>query len=186
MWRGIWIKGRIGAKHPGPYCGRRDERCAGRSQRGARPRASVDRTDCQQHAKRQQATSTELADLKRKRARLNAEIGQFSNSAAKLGIVLEVSGSPIPVKQLQTLGNRIQQEIKKLDQQLKEIAVGAEAARAGLANAKAQVAGKAAEIVKWKAAQARLREESIRLGDDPRTAQYPSMLTRNNSRNSNA
>ena len=122
------------------------------------------------NAQKQQATNTELADLKEERARLDAEIGQFANSAAQAGIALE-SSSPTPDEQLQTLRNRIQQELGELDQQIKNTGAAAETARTGLANTKALVAVKAAEMANWKTTQARLQEEANLLRDDRRMTQ---------------
>lgn len=120
---------------------------------------------------KEEATDTQLAGLKRERARLEVEIGQFANSAVKLGIILEAPG-PTPVEQLQARHNRLQQEIGELNQQIKETGVAAETTRTGLANAKTLVAAKAAEITNRTAMLAHLEEEANRLRDDPRLTQF--------------
>ncbi|MGA2233966.1 MAG: SMC family ATPase [Terriglobales bacterium] len=120
---------------------------------------------------KEQATDTQLASLKRERARLEAEIGQFANSAVKLGIILEAPG-PSPAEQLQTLNNRLQQEIAELNQQIKEVGVAAETMRTELANTKTLVAAKAAEMADRKGVLSRLEGELSRLRDDPRLTQF--------------
>ena len=67
------------------------------------------------NAQQQQAINTQIAALKKERARLDVEIAQFTNSAMRLGIVFEASG-PIPVEPIQTVRDRIQQDIGELNQ----------------------------------------------------------------------
>jgi len=120
---------------------------------------------------KRQAIEAQLADLRKERATLDIEIGQFTNSAVTLGIILEGSG-PTPAEQLQALQSRVQQEIGELNQQIKETGVAVESARTVLGNTRALVATKAAEIADRKAELARLQEEASRLHDDPRLTQF--------------
>ncbi len=119
---------------------------------------------------KQQAFATQIADLKKERAKLDLEIGQFADSAAILDIILEGSG-PTPVEQVRLRLNRVQQELGELNQQVKETGVAVESARTVLANAKVLVAAKVEEIAGRKAELARLQEEARGLRDDPRLTQ---------------
>lgn len=119
---------------------------------------------------KQLVAETQLAELKKERARLDAEIALFANSACNLGIVLEASDQT-PAEQLQSRHHQVQQEIGDLNRQIQEIEVAREAARTGLANTKAILATLAAEITDKKAALVRLQEEANRLRKDPRLNQ---------------
>ncbi len=119
---------------------------------------------------KQQATDTQLVDLKKERARLDIEIAQFASSAATLGIILE--GGLTPLEQLQARNNQVQQEIGELNQQVKETGVAVEAARTVLANAKALAVAKATDITGRKAELTRLQEQASKLRNDPRLTQF--------------
>ena len=121
---------------------------------------------------KEQATERELTNLKNEQARINAEIGEFENSAVKLGFVLEASG-PSPAEQLQARLARIQQEIGELNQQINDISGAAGAARTELATTKSLAATKATEISDRTVALTRLRKEASQLRDDPRAKQVP-------------
>lgn len=119
---------------------------------------------------KQLVTETQLTDMRRERARLDAEIDLFANSAGNLGIVLEASDQT-PAEQLQSRHNQLQREIGELNRQIQEVSVAREVTRAGLANTKALLVAQAAEIIDKKAALVRLQEEATRLRDDPRLTQ---------------
>jgi len=120
---------------------------------------------------KQQASGTQIADLKNEGTRLEDEIGQFANSAAELGIVIEASG-PTPAEQLPARFNRVQQEIDELNGQIQQTGAAVAVARTVLTNTKNLLAVKAAEITDRKADLARLQEEASRLHDDPRLTQF--------------
>jgi DNA repair protein SbcC/Rad50 len=138
---------------------------------GARERTKLLAERVADNKQREQATNIQLAGLRRDRARLEGEIGQFANSVVRLGIILETSG-PTPAEQLEALRGRIQQEVGELNQQIKEAGVAADTTRTGLANTKTLVAAMAAEIANRKAMLARLEQEASQLRDDPRLTQF--------------
>jgi DNA repair protein SbcC/Rad50 len=120
---------------------------------------------------RQQASGTQIADLKNERTRLDDEIGQFANSAAELGIDFEASG-PTPAEQLPARLNAVQLEIEELNRQIQQTGAAVAAARTVLTNTKNLSAAKAAETTDRKAELSRLKEEASRLHDDPRLTQF--------------
>jgi DNA repair protein SbcC/Rad50 len=138
---------------------------------GVRERAKELAERIADNKQKEQATSTQLANSRSERGRLEGEIGRFSNSALNVGIILQ-GASPNPGEQLQTLHDRLQQEMGELNQQIKEIGNAAEVARTGLANTKTLVAAMVAEITSRKAMLSRLEEEASQLRDDPRLTQF--------------
>ena len=119
---------------------------------------------------KQHAADIQLTDLKKERTRLDTEIGQFTNSAVDLGIVLDASGTT-PVEQLIARHNRVKIEIEELNRHIQKSGVAEEGARSALANTKALIADKAATVNNHKAALVRLQEEASQLSNDPRLTQ---------------
>ena len=119
---------------------------------------------------KQQVTQLQLADSKKERARLDAEIGQFVDSAVKSGVVLEGSIAA-PTEQLQVRHSKIQEEVEELNQKIQESGTAIEATRTSLVNAKAIVESKAVEVAGRKAVLSRLQKEASQLRDDPRLIQ---------------
>lgn len=119
---------------------------------------------------KQQVVEFQLVDLKKERARLDTEIGQFADSAAKLGVVLDGT-SPTLIEQLQERHNKTQEGIDELNRQIQETGTATEAVRTKLANTKALVEEKAVEVADQKVELSRLQEEACRLRDDPRLIQ---------------
>jgi exonuclease SbcC len=119
---------------------------------------------------KQQAFEAEIADIKNARARLDAEIGQFVNSAAELGIIIEAS-SQTPAEQLHARLDRAQREINELSQQLREIDEAVAGGRTTQTNAKNLLATRIAELNDRTAALARRDEDVARIRNDPRSTQ---------------
>jgi prefoldin subunit 5 len=126
----------------------------------------------QARKQKEQTINAQITILNDERDTLNREIGQYSNSLADLGIIIEASIST-PSEQLHARLNRVQEEIDELNQQIKEIDTAVSEARSVLTNAKNLLATKTAEVNNWKAAFARRQEEVSRLQNDSRTAQIP-------------
>jgi exonuclease SbcC len=119
---------------------------------------------------KQQAFEVQIANLRNELAKLDVEIGQYTNSATELGVIIEAS-SQTPTEQLHARLNRIQQEINDLNQQIKDIDAAVSEARTALTNAKNPLAASIAEMNERKATLARLQEEVSRLQNDPRLTQ---------------
>jgi len=119
---------------------------------------------------RQQAFEAQIAILKNERARLDAEIGQYANSAAALGIIVQES-SQTTAKQLHARLNRAQHEIVELNQRLQETDAVMGESRTRLTDAKNLLASGIADVNDRKAWLARQQEEISRLQNDPRLTQ---------------
>ena len=119
---------------------------------------------------KEQAINAQITILKGERTTLNTELGQYSSSLTKLGIIIEASSST-PSEQLYARLSRVQEEIDKLNEQTQEIDAAVGEARTMLTNAKNLLATKTAEISDWKAAFARRQEEVSSLQNDSRSAQ---------------
>jgi exonuclease SbcC len=116
---------------------------------------------------KQQLTNTQLTNLKTERSNLGAEINQFENSSASLGIVIGASG-PTPAEQLQTTLSLIQHQVDEHNRQFLERRAAAEAVRTRLTTTRSLLKAKADEITAKKAVLVRLRTEAGQLRDDPR------------------
>jgi DNA repair protein SbcC/Rad50 len=119
---------------------------------------------------KQQAFEAQIATLKNERAKLDAEIGMYANSASKLGIIIEAS-SQTPAEQLHARLTRVQQETNELNQQIREIDSAVAGGRTTLTNAKTHLATSIAELNDRKTALARRDEDVTRLQNDPRSTQ---------------
>ena len=119
---------------------------------------------------KQQASEAQIANLKGERAKLDAEITQYANSAAELGIVIEASSTE-PAEELHARLNRLRLEITEFNNQTKEIEEGVNRASAELTNTKNLLATRTAELDTRQALQARQQEQITRLENDPRLTQ---------------
>ena len=119
---------------------------------------------------KQQAFEAQIAILKSERAKLDAGIGRFANSATALGVVIEGS-SQTPAEQLHARLSRVQQEIDELNQKIQEIDAAVARDRTTLTTAKNLLATRIGELNDRKTALARRNEDVAQLQNDPRTAQ---------------
>jgi len=119
---------------------------------------------------KQQTAGANLVALKKERVKLTAEIENFANSAAKLGVVIETTGLT-PAEQLQAQHDRIQQEIGVLNRQIQDTGVALETARKVLADAKIVVTTRAGQVKDRQTELARLQTEINHLRRDPRLTQ---------------
>jgi exonuclease SbcC len=123
-----------------------------------------------QNVEKQRAAETQVTELRAERGKLDADIVQFVTSAEKVGVALDASGQA-PTKQLQTLRGGIQQEIEKVEQQVKEANAVVDATRTTLRDVRAGIATKMAEVAEQTAGLKRLQEQIAELRDDPRAIQ---------------
>ena len=137
---------------------------------GVRERAKQLAERVAANKQKQQAVDAKLAFLKKERAMLEAEIGQFADAAVKLAVAIDAAGSTL-VEQVQARVNRLQRDMADVDRQNQVAGVAVEAARTALANAKNLVVAKNAEVTDRRTALARLEEESNRFRADPRLTQ---------------
>jgi exonuclease SbcC len=125
-----------------------------------------------QNTEQYRVVEAQVGDLQAERHQLDLDISQFTESAAKLGIVLDASSQAL-TKQLQSLRNRIQQEISELERQVKESTVSADALRLKLRDVRTDIAARTAEIREQTAILNRIRADVAELRSDPRVIQVP-------------
>jgi exonuclease SbcC len=119
---------------------------------------------------KQQVVIQQLGSLKKERAVLEDEIGQFKNAAAKLNIAVDVMGSAM-AEQVKAQIERLQRDIADADRQNQELGIAIETARKAAATSKSNVAAKNTEVIDCKRLLASLQEEIPRLRSDPRLTQ---------------
>jgi len=111
---------------------------------------------------KQRAAASQLTDLKKERARLDAEITQFSSAAVNFRIVPDES-STYPREQLQKRLKGVNQEIEELSQKVQETAVAEEEARTSLVNTRGLIEALMAKVADQKSALTQLQEDVSRL-----------------------
>jgi exonuclease SbcC len=116
---------------------------------------------------KQQAVIRQLASLKKERAVIEEEIGQFVSTAAKLNVAV----GPTIVEHVQAQVVRLQRHIAETDRQNQESGGAVETARNAVAVARNAVATKNAEVTDRKTVLTRLQEEINQLRADPRLTQ---------------
>jgi exonuclease SbcC len=119
---------------------------------------------------RRQSATAQIVAFKHERAKLDAEIGQFLNGVAQLGVVIEASEPPL-TEQLNARHDNLKKEIGDLNRLIQELGFAVDAARASHATTRTLVATKVAELADRKTTLERVREDSDRLRDDPRLTQ---------------
>ncbi len=120
---------------------------------------------------KQQSSESQLELLKNERIKLEMEIDEFLNSAAKFGIVTNQIGST-PIKQIQIKIKQIEQSIEDIDQKNQQISATINVARSTLLKIRNDIATKNAEVNNRQATLAHLQEQSNKLRADPRLIQF--------------
>jgi exonuclease SbcC len=116
---------------------------------------------------KQHAVINQRESLKKERAVIEEEIGQFMSIAAKLNVAV----GPTIVEHVQAQVEQLQRHIAGADRQNQELGVAVEAARNAVVVARNAVASKNAEVTDRKTVLTRLQEEVNQLRADPRLAQ---------------
>ena len=120
---------------------------------------------------KQKSAEAQFELLKKERAKLEVDIDQFSNSAVKLGIVINQAES-MPNEQIELKLRQIKQGIADMDQQNQKASAAIDVVRRTLSKIKSEIATKSTEMNTRQVTLARLQDESNKVRSDPRLIQF--------------